>query len=167
MRVPSFQRLARWSQGGGLFFAGMIVGAAVFMAIYQHNMNLIFEQNHVLKLEYEMLKDNASMQNISEKYISSIVVRVEEHPKEELDVLTKTKIKTLVSKELNVLKGKKVEVIAPQTDNGPKVMKTLYKRLFEDVNGRDYMVEINHYTIVYGELTAWITPVEYKPKSSG
>jgi|HigsolmetaAR203D_1030402.scaffolds.fasta_scaffold00680_22 hypothetical protein len=164
MRVPSFRHVPGWQRDAGLILLGMILGASLFITLNQKLLNAYMEENRVLRIEKRMLLEN---QTSRETYrnrpdvIRSIILFFEDDPKTELTELTRAELKELVRSDLKVLIGKPVNDITPPADNGTRVLKTLYERLHQDVNGTDYLVTINDYVIIYGELRVWLGVREY------
>ncbi|NBI28274.1 hypothetical protein [Chengkuizengella marina] len=166
MRVPSITRFLKYMQAIALIVSGMIIGAAVYMIIYQHNMQEMFKINETIRQEN---KDLLSKIEGLEKYkdsntvIHSIIIKIQEDKdKEPLDDLIKNDIKNEVSDDLKVLKGKQVSIIYKD----PDYVKQLYgRKTYINVHERDYVVEIQYMFVVYGEVTFWITVEEFNPDS--
>lgn len=165
MRVPSLQQFKDYTRYTGIFIAGMIVGAAVLTASVQGVIQHHITAHQLLKLELEMLKDNASSQTPSQETISWIEVYLDyDTDKLTLDPITAAKLRRYIQRDLSVLKGKQVYHTVSRTDGGIRMLKTLFLQLYEDVDGKDYKVEISHYSIVYGVLTVWATVEMFSPK---
>ncbi|MDP5274406.1 hypothetical protein [Chengkuizengella axinellae] len=166
MRVPSISRFLKYLQAIALIISGMIIGAAIYMIIYQHNMQVLFKMNETIRQEN---KDLLSKIEGLEKYkdsntvINSIVINIQEkEDKEPLDDLIKNDIKDLVREDLKVLKGKQVSLIYKD----PDYIRQLYGRKnYPNVHEKAYVVEIQNMFIVYGEATFWIHVEEFNPEA--
>ena len=163
MRVPSFRMFAERTQPIGIFIAGMIVGAAVFMAAIQGVINEYITANQQMEMEMRMIQDNARSHTQDQLVISSIEVFLDPAEATDLSPITSTRLRVLISQDLSELKGKRVYHVAPRMDGGVRVLRTLFKKVYQNVDGKDYMVEIVNYTIVYGNLTVWASVREYRP----
>lgn len=58
MRVPSFERYRGLLSGAGIFLAGMIVGAAVFLSVYQAHLSILHERVGELSNQNKTLQDS-------------------------------------------------------------------------------------------------------------
>lgn len=159
MRVPTFRHFRHWAQHAGLFIAGMVVGAAVFMAAHQNVINFALEKERLLDLQMQLIMKNIESRAQHEKKpltINAISVHFEYGQKQDLPDLTRAELKLRIRNDLDVLLGKNINDITPPIDNGTKVLKTLYERLHTNVNGKDYLARINSYVVIYGELRVWV-----------
>lgn len=164
MRVPSFEQFKSYSRYAGIFIAGMIVGAAALMVSVQGVIQHQITEHHILKLQLDMLKDNVASRTSEQEVISWIDVYLDyDADKINLDPITAAKLRRYIQRDLEVLKGKRVYHTVSQADGGIRMLKTLFLQLYEDVDGKDYRVEINHYSIVYGVLTVWASIHVYQP----
>lgn len=167
MRAPNTQRFRRYSQAIALVCAGMIIGAAVHMLLYQHNMAEILtmyekikaeKQNLTRKIEdLEKYKDNNSV-------IKTIVVDIEEPLDEKEGTLTemeKNQIISQVQKSLSVVKGTPISRLTET--NTPKIFRTLFgQKRISNINDKEFLVEIKTMIVIYSELKIRITVSPYK-----
>lgn len=165
MRVPDFEQFAGYTRSVGIFIAGMIVGAAVLLAAVHANLNDLMTENQRLEMEMDMIHENTKSASKEQRVISEIEVFLNPAEKLELSPVTSTKLRSLISKDLTELKGKRVYHTAPRTNGGVQVLETLFMQLYQNIDGKDYMVDIDHFTIVYGVLTVWANIEEYKPSN--
>lgn len=165
MRVPNFERFAGYTKTVGIFIAGMVVGAAVLLSLVHDSLNKFMTENQRLEMEMDMIHENAKSASKEQRVISEIEVFLNPAEKLELSPVASTKLRSLISKDLAELKGKKVYHTAPRTNGGVQVLETLFMQLYQDIDGKDYMVDIDHFTIVYGVLTVWANIQEYKPSN--
>lgn len=156
MRVPDWRLYARWSQAFALVISGMIIGAAIFMVLYQHNMNELLNDYDTMRHHNEELevkiKDLQKYQN-DQNLILSIQVDIEESTdEEELSDVVRNKIKEEVRKDLDIFKGKPVTMISDSDTS--QVTRTLFgKKRLSNIMEKDYEAEIKTMVLVHGELT--------------
>lgn len=143
----------------------MIIGAAAFMIVYQHNMNEILILNDTLRREKKELEDKI---RDLEKYkddrnvITSVVVDVESNPDgEAISKVAENQIIERVKETLGVFKGKPVSFLADA--NTSQVSRALFgKRRLSGIHDRDYIVEIKTMIVIFGELKVRIAVQEWK-----
>lgn len=76
MRLPPFDRYRRFSQIAAVFVLGMIVGAALYNAIYHMGYNILWVNNQALRLEIEQnRKDILTLKNTTTPPPSSVRLR--------------------------------------------------------------------------------------------
>jgi dipeptide/tripeptide permease len=167
MRVPNFSQWVAWSQAFALLVCGMIIGAALFMLVYQHNMNEILAANDTLRREknelLDKIKDLEKYKN-QHTVIKSIVVDIEDDPNEEaISEVIKNKIIENVKTALSVFKGKPISYLADTHTS--QIARTLFgERRIPNIHDRDYIVEIKSIIVVYDEMKVRITAREWKDK---
>ncbi|GIP38255.1 hypothetical protein J31TS4_15350 [Paenibacillus sp. J31TS4] len=165
MRVPPFERYTRWMAGFGLFLCGMIVGSAVFMAIFQQTSTILSVRNKELSKQVEELKTNLDTVNknrTKQAYIGAItvhLVREDAAGGDSLDEQTAIELEKRVSRDLKPISGKPVAELRKDP--------LLYMRLIEDklypgVFDRDYQVHVKSLAIVQSDLTVWVTASAWK-----
>lgn len=161
MRVPDFERYRGWMAGIGLFLAGAIVGAAVFMSLYQHAFSILAIQNNNLLNELEKLKVDLKTQigtKQKQAYIGLIKVYIESSEAQPLDDLTLGELRKRVHKDLLVASGKPVSAVTA----APKVfIKLVDGNIYHSIRDKDYTVHVETFALVQSELTVWLTADEY------
>lgn len=163
MRVPNFRMFAKYSQAFALVISGMIIGAASYMVVYQHNMNMLVEDNVTLRGEIKTLEKN--VQQI-EKYkgsnnvIKTVAVEIEDDPDMTLDRLTENQIKERVLKMFNVFVGKEIDYLADP--NTTQILRMLFgEHRMSNIQGKDYIAEVHSIIMMYSELKVRITVKEW------
>lgn len=168
MKVPDFRQFAAWSRAAAFIICGIIIGAAVFMLIYQHNMNEILTEYDTLRREKnELLTKIADLEKYKNQHtvIKSIVVDIEDDPDgPEISKVIKNKLIESVKEALSVLKGKEISYFA-NTDTSQLARVLFGQRRISNIHDRDYIVEIKTMIIVYDELKVRITAKEWKGKT--
>lgn len=153
MRVPDFQRYTHWLAGLGLFLAGMIVGCAVFLSIYQQNFTILATRNAELENEIRELQSTVETSEKNKKraaYIGGVFVEWED--RSNLDDLTRIELEKRVHKELSVLSGKLIADIRKD----PLLYLKLVEKPYTSVYDKDYTVKVSALLIVQSELRVWI-----------
>ncbi|MFC0214111.1 hypothetical protein ACFFK0_16915 [Paenibacillus chartarius] len=157
MRVPEVDKYARFFQAVGIFIAGGIVGAAVFMSIHQHLFNLLLEQNYALKDKVAQLEEEnrrATKQREIQGAIAKINVRVvAEDGKAALDSITQKELETKIRNDLKFLIGKKSADIQDDLDVYTKL---LASKTFFGVQGKDYRVDVHALFLSGNQLTYYV-----------
>lgn len=161
MRVPSLERYAHYFQAIGIFIAGGIVGAAIYMSLHQQLFNHIWVKNY----EYsEKIKDlESDLKNMNKLHseqgiIAKINVRVESgEGKQPLDSVIQKELEAKVRSELKFLIGKKSADIQDDLDVYRKLMSN---RTYYGVQGKDFRVEVYALLINGSQLTYWLTASE-------
>lgn len=157
MRVPPLGIFAGWFQAFGLLCAGAIIGAAIFMVIYQHNMTELIKQNELLIGQKEQLQEEIEPLKTYRDYettLKTIEIHIESLPERNRpDELIQSQIKKSVYSQLKPLIGMKVANFYEH----PKQIKEYYgRRVLPNINEKDYIVEIDTVVILYGKLNVWI-----------
>ncbi|WNQ09948.1 hypothetical protein MJA45_20320 [Paenibacillus aurantius] len=158
MRVPPSALYRKWVMGAGLFMAGAIVGAAVFLSLMHHNFSVLSIQNHKLKEEMEKLNNEIKQQTGSKQkptVISKITVNVEPYsPNDPIDDLSLTELKTRIHKDLLVASGKPVSAVK----QAPGVfMEIVNGNIYQAVRDRNYEIRVKTMAVIQNELIVWTT----------
>ncbi|GFR38091.1 hypothetical protein PRECH8_13870 [Insulibacter thermoxylanivorax] len=164
MRVPNFQLFAEWLQGIGIFIAGMIVGAAVFMAMYVENFDYLVQQNEILKEDNEQLKEQLENHNLVKNptQLKAIDISIHNPPSyPDLDDLTITQLQKLAREELKFMIGQEIKRLEPE-----HIKRLFGKKVFALEDGKaSYVVEINSIFIADTEMRIWLWANRYMPAS--
>ncbi|GIP33696.1 hypothetical protein [Paenibacillus sp. J2TS4] len=159
MRVPNFDRYLHWLARLGLFLAGMIIGSALFMGIYQQNFSLLANRNADLEQEIRVLQSEIETYSKNKKqaaYIGGVFVHLEEG--HELDDLSKVELERRVHRDLKIVSGK----LVADFKKDPKLYMKLIEKPYPGVYDKDYQVEVKTLMLVQSELRVWF---EAKPLS--
>ena len=166
MRVPDFRLFAKYSQAFALVLCGMIIGAASYMIVYQHNMNELAIENDTLRREVKKMKEDIVM---LEEYkgnnnvIKTIAVEIEQNPENPIDTVSRNEIIERVRKTFGVFKGKEIGYLADT--NTPQIARMLFgEHRLSNIQGKDYTAEIRSIIVVYTELKVRIAVEEWRDK---
>lgn len=162
MRVPPFERYTGLLQSAGLLISGIIIGSALFLSIYHHQLNTLLIQNRELIAENDKLQqDNNTFKKTrnQQSTINQIDVIVESSPQDPLDKVTEQEIEKRVRNDLAVIKGQKIAVIA----ESPHVYQSLLsRRTYRGILDKDYIVNTKTLMLIQTELKVWVTAEEFK-----
>lgn len=163
--MPSFERYAGWFSGFGLFVAGMVVGAALFMSIYQENLTILHQQKGTLENENKKLTDDLdNLQKFKNKqqYVGKVdvIVDMAEEKQAGTDVNVLNEVKRRVYQDIKVVSGKPVSSVrqAPDVFAG-LVDKKVYRNIFE----KDYRVTVKHLFVLQTDFILHISYSEITP----
>ncbi len=163
MKAPSLERFFHLQRPMGIFVAGIVVGAAVFSAIYHHNFNLLTVQNSMLKNENNNLRGN--IQSLTkyknkETIIQGIIVHVEQGADDPaLDEISTEEIKQRVQKDLKIFIGQQVEQMPKQIQ---VAVELLHQKIYPSIREKNYVLEFKLAVIVRADLNVWVTAKEFK-----
>jgi hypothetical protein len=152
------EKYARFYQAVGIFVAGGIVGAAIYMSVHQQLFNMLWLENYAYK---ERIKDlEAEMKTLKklqgeQGVIAKVNVRVDgEEGRPALDNVTQKELEAKIRGELKFLIGKKSSDIQ---DNPDVYKKLLEGKIYFGIQGRDYRVDVHALFISGTQLTYWVT----------
>lgn len=162
MKVPDFQQFIAWIQSFGILIAGMIIGAAIFMAMYVENFDYLVQQNEILREEKEHLEEQLAthhqVRNPTQlKTITITIHNPSSYPV--LDDVTTAQLQKLAREELKFMIGQEVKRLEPD------YIKRLFgKKVFTLEEGKtSYVVEINSIFIADTEMRVWLWAGRYMP----
>ncbi|MDF2923013.1 MAG: hypothetical protein K0R57_1927 [Paenibacillaceae bacterium] len=165
MRVPSFERYAGWMAGLGIFISGMIVGAAVFLSVYQQHLSILHERVGALTNQNKTLSDNLESLNkykTNQQYIGKVDVIIELSPKEKdtVDINVLNEIKRRVYDDIKQISGKPVSTVRDAPDIFTDLVdRKVYRNIFE----KDYMIAVRRLMVIQSDYTLYISYGEYTP----
>jgi hypothetical protein len=162
LRVPNFRQFAVWTQSFGIFIAGMIVGAAVFMLMYMENFDYLVQQKEILSEENSHLTEQLEAHNhmTNPALLKSVDITLQNPPSyPDLDDVTTTQLQKLAREELKFMIGQRVSRLEPE------YIKRLFgKKVFTLDDGKaSYVVEINSIFIADGVMRVWLWANRYMP----
>jgi hypothetical protein len=165
MRLPSFHRYRRFSQIAAVFVLGMIVGGALYNAIYHMAYNMLWINNQALRIEIEQYRndiDTLKKYNNSSTVIREIKVRTEDSKVKEgsaaLDPVTVKEILSKLASDLEPMRGRSMFEI----DSDGKLARLLLDGKFYIVREKEYAVRIRTMLVMEGVLQIWVEISPYK-----
>ncbi len=165
MRAPNYFQTAKALQIVGLLLAGMVIGGAVFMSVYLHNFDEVLLMNKSLKAENQDLKSHLEdwdRYKDSRSVVKTIVVSIESAPNQPpLNDFVKMELKKRVQQDLGVFKGQPIKEL-PDRMRVAKYM--IRKKIYPQIEEKNYSVDIDMVSLLYSELRVWITASEFVAK---
>jgi len=164
VRVPPFERYAGWLSAFGLIVAGMVIGSAVFMSIYQNNMSILLQRNGALKNQVEKLKDsekNFEKFRNKQQYIGKVdvIVEVNRNDMDKTDVNVLNEIKSQVYKDISKhLSGKLITAVR---DNPEVYIDMVEQKVYRNIFDKNYIVTVKRLMVFQTELLLYISYREY------
>lgn len=164
MKAPPPEPTGNALRAAGLLIAGMIIGAALFLSIYNQRLNMMIVQNRELvsenvRLEGEVedLKKNKNQQNT----INLLNIYVEAADDSPLDKITESELKRRIHGELKkIIVGRKISDFAAMPDVYEQILK---EKPYMGVLDKDYIVQsVKWIVLTQTELKVWVTVKEWK-----
>ncbi|ALS20856.1 MULTISPECIES: hypothetical protein [Paenibacillus] len=164
MKIPPHESAGNVLRAVGLLIAGMIIGAALFLSIYNQRLNMMIVQNRELvsenvRLEGEVedLKKNKNQQNT----INLLNIYVESADDSPLDKITESELKRRIHGELKkIIVGRKISDFAAMPDVYEQILK---EKPYTGVLDKDYIVQsVRWIVLTQTELKVWVTVKEWK-----
>lgn len=171
MRVPPFSRFTRGLQMVGVLTLGMIIGAIVYNSLYLAQFEALITLKSELEVKLEQYETDLKHLNEFKNQhtvIKSILPRVEKEAgqntgRPHLDQVTEALIIKRIKGDLSVFLGQSIYEI----DSDAKFARNLLeKKVYMDVNSKDYTIEVKTILVVDNVLHVWIKVRDYaKPPS--
>ncbi|CAG7646680.1 hypothetical protein PAESOLCIP111_05219 [Paenibacillus solanacearum] len=164
MSTPEARQPGGFLRTAGLVIAGMVIGAALFMSLYHHQLNFIIEQYQVLRTDLNQLqRENADLKKTKNQQNTINLLQVYVVPGEhtELDKLTEAELRRRINSDLRgVIIGRKISDFAENPDIYEKI---LVQKPYLAVMDKDYMVQnVKWMVVTQTELKIWVTVKEWK-----
>jgi hypothetical protein len=156
MRVPPSEWVMRHLRAGGLVAAGMIIGAAVWMSVHQHNFSVLYMEKERLRLENEELKKTLEPYRKTQSRsseIREIAVQLYTPPGgEATDEMTAMELRRKLAADLDLLRGKPPETAAEAMIVARRIISNKVYTLDRDA---EYRLSVDIVLIKSGVLTIW------------
>ncbi|WNS46937.1 hypothetical protein [Paenibacillus sp. MMS20-IR301] len=159
MRMPPFQRYRRFSQIAAVFVLGMVVGGALYNAIYHMGYNMLWIHNQDLRIQIEQYKNDIQTlkkYNNTSTVIREIKVRTEDSKlKENSAALDPVIVKEVLSKlvgSLEPMRGRSMFDI----DSDGKLARLLLEGKIYTAREKEYAVSIRTMLVMEGVLQIWV-----------
>lgn len=164
MRVPPFEAGYSYLRAIGLVIAGMVIGAALFLSIYNQRLNMTIVENRGLlaekiRLEGEVADLRKTKNQQTTINLLNIFIEPGEHTT--IDKLTESELKRRIHSQLKpVVIGRKISEFA--------AMPEVYEQILNEkpmlgVLDNDYMVQsVKWIVLTQSELKVWVTVKEWK-----
>lgn len=169
MRVPPFERYIRGMQLVGVFLLGMVIGAIVLNSLFIAKFQALYLTQDELETKLEQYeRDLKELTQSKNQYtvIKSIQLRLEDsdYHRTHLDKVTEAELIREVKEDLSVLIGQSIYEI----DSDAKLTRQLLgKKVYTDINGKDFTVELKTVLLTEYKLQIWMSArVHAKPPTS-
>ncbi|MED4603195.1 hypothetical protein P9314_21465 [Paenibacillus validus] len=164
MRVPPFETGFGYLRAVGLVIAGMVIGAALFLSIYNQRLNMMIVENRELLAEKSRLEGEvADLRKTKNQQTTINLLNIYIEPGEHttLDKLTESELKRRIHSQLKpVVVGRKISEFAAMPEVYEQI---LYEKPMLGVMDNDYMVQsVKWIVLTQSELKVWVTVKEWK-----
>lgn len=143
-------------RAGGLVAAGMVIGAALFMSVYQQNFSSLYMEKERLRMENEELKKTLEpyRKNQSQSSeIREIVVQLSVPPgSESPDEMTAIDLRRKLAADLDLLRGKPPETAAESLIVARRIIEN---KIYTLDKNTEYRMAVDIILIKSGVLTIW------------
>jgi len=156
VRIPSADWIFTYMRAIGLIAAGMIIGSACFMAVYQHNFSLLYMENQQLKT------DNEDMRKTLEPYLKNktnlsvirqIKLNVFASPgTPELDEIIIIQLKKKLAGDLEAIRGRPLDSAAETLLVAKKIVE---RKVYTIDLDQEFTMELGLILIKSADLTIW------------
>lgn len=172
MRLPPFDRFARGMQLFGVFLLGMVAGAVVLNTIFIAQFEALFHTKNELEVkleQYEQDIKNLNQYRNQHTVIKSLQLRIAEDAKSDLarsqlDKVTEAELIKKVKEDLSIFLGQSIYEI---DSNAKFARRLLERKVYSDINGKDYIVELKTILLADNVLQIWMNAKLYaKPPAS-
>jgi hypothetical protein len=169
MRVPAFDKYVNAMRLAGVFLVGAIVGAAVLHSLFVAKFEANYNTVNALQSKLEQYKEDIEKLKLYKNQhtvIKSIQIRVLEEapPATKLDRMTETELAKRLKKDLLILIGRSIYDIDAEATIARKLLEN---KTYEDVNGKDYRVQIKTVLLADNVLQVWMSAsIKAKPPAS-
>lgn len=156
MRVPSIDWLIRYMRAGGLVAAGMIIGSAFFMTLYQHNFSLLYmekeqlqAENDDLKKQLEPLQRNENQSSAIRQITINLLTPTGADPPDEI---TAMQLKRLLASDLDLLRGRTPESAADSLIIAKRIIN---RKIYAIEKDREFRFDIQMVMMKSGVMSIW------------
>ncbi|MCY9514905.1 hypothetical protein [Paenibacillus apiarius] len=154
----------RWLSDTALVLVGIVIGAAVYHAVYLHQFNQLMMMNMDLKdrlVQYQAKTEDLLRYKNHKTIIRSIDLHIYKSSSDaDIPQADETEIRRRLLKDLAGLKGRD----AFQIDEYSKLVEGLLARkIYPDINAKDYTVQMRTMLLTEGVLHVWVDVKTYLP----
>lgn len=162
MRIPPFYRYRQGMQMAGMFILGAVVGALLFNSVYIARMDSLFSINGELESKLDQAERDLKLLNEHKNQhsaIKTIQAYIENGRGKggsagaKLDSQVEAALKKRLLADLSVFIGNSIYEIDSESRLARKL---LDNKIYTDVLGKDYMIEIRTMLVVEGILKVWV-----------
>ncbi|MEX1029299.1 MAG: hypothetical protein WDZ91_04535 [Paenibacillaceae bacterium] len=156
MKIPTSDWFKPYMRAIGLVAAGMVIGGALFMSIYQHNFSILNDDNQRLMSENQEIR--RELEPLIRKQNNKITVRqirvhiqsiAGDNPLEEAIV---SELRRALQRDLELLRGTTIDSVADSLIVAKGIIRRKIYRLPGD---KEYTLDIPMIIVKNSELTIW------------
>lgn len=171
MRVPPFDRFVRGMQMLGVLILGIIIGAIVYNSFYLARFEALINLKSDLEVQLEQYEQDIKHLNQFKNQhtvIKSIKPRIEKEAgqntgRPDLNQVTEAELIKRIKEDLRIFLGKSIYDIDSDASFARQLLE---KKVYMDVQHKDYTIEVKTILVVDNVLQVWIKVREYtKPPS--
>ncbi|MFF2888847.1 hypothetical protein [Paenibacillus sp. NPDC057967] len=158
MRLPPFERYIRGMQLIGVFLLGMLAGAVTLNSLFVAQFEAMYHTKNELEAKLEQYEqDIRGLNQYKNQHtvIKSIQLRLAENngKRTHLDKVTEAELIKRVKEDLSIFLGQSIY----EVDSDAKfARKILERKVYEDINGKDYVVELQTVLLADNVLQIWM-----------
>jgi len=161
MRIPPFERFARFVRYCAILTLGGVIGAAVYHSIYMSSFDRVSQLNHDLQEQLEQYgRDIEGLNKYKNQHtvIKSVVpiILKEEEP---LNELAEAELKKRLKDDLSVFIGTSIYQIDDNADFASRLLKD---KIYVGVRGADYRITIRTVLVADNVLQVWVRVDKYE-----
>jgi hypothetical protein len=156
MRVPSMTWINQYMRAIGLIAAGIVIGSALFMALYQHNFNILYLENQRLITENNELRKE--LEPLVRKHNNPFTVRQMKvymqsaNSNNPLDDAAASDLRQLLQNDLELLRGRSIDSIAESLVIARGIIR---RKIYRLPGAQEYTLDIPFIIVKNSELTIW------------
>jgi hypothetical protein len=156
MKIPTREWFKPYMRAFGLVAAGMIIGSALFMSIYQHNFSILNDDNQRLLIENQEIRKE--LEPLIRKQNNKIIIRqIRIHILSSMgdDILEEAVVSDLrraLLRDLELLRGTSIDTINDTLIVAKGIIKRKIYRLPGD---KEYTLDIPMIIVKNSEITIW------------
>lgn len=166
MRVPPFERFAKFTQAVAFVVLGAIIGAMAYHAVFFMNFNALQITNTALEdklADYEdrlqKLVQFKDQHTVVKSILPTLLDRKEGEAGEGPDERTRVELKSKLKKDLSVFLGTSIYKI---DSNAELARLLLDSKIYVLESGKEYKVSIHTMLVVDNVLQVWFSAVPYE-----
>lgn len=156
MKVPARAWFNPYMRAIGLIAAGMVIGSALFMSIYQHNFSILYDDNQQLISEnHEIRKELEPLIRKQNNKVTIRQIRIHVQSSVDGDPLEKAVVSELrrsLQRDLELLRGTTIDSVI---DSLIVAKGIITRKIYHLPGAQEFTVEIPMIIVKNSELTIW------------
>lgn len=156
MKIPTRAWFNPYMRAIGLIAAGMVIGSALFMSVYQHNFGILYEDNQRLIGENdEIRKELKPLLRKQNNKITIRQIRIHVQSSTGVDPLedaVTSELRRGLQRDLELLRGTSIDSVTDSLLVAKGIIKRKIYRLSGD---NEYTLDIPMVIVKNSELTIW------------